>query len=170
VFKYLKSILNFREQKKQLVHILLLAFLLSFAIARLWSLGVGNGIYIFGYHIHHFYFGMMVLTAGGLLALLTEKKRYRRVAAGLMGWGMGWFADEIGLLLNCTTNNRPCLYAFPDTLDIIGSIALVIVLLLILVDYLEKFYAKKEIKKSRLAHNRAVVREPDMVDPSRSIE
>src|ERR1051326_208985 len=132
---YFKSIFNFRQQKKQLVHILLISFLLSFSVARMWSLVVGNAIYIGGYHIHHFYFGMMVLTAGGLFALLTERKQYRRVAAGLMGWGMGWFADEIGLLLNCTTNSRQCLYAFPDTMDVISSIALAIILVLVLVDF-----------------------------------
>ena len=89
-----------------MLYILLVSFLVFFGIARAWSLYVSNAIYFRGYHIHHFYFGMMVLTAGGLLALLTDRYRYRRVAAVLMGWGVGWFADEIGLLLNCTTNNR----------------------------------------------------------------
>ena len=140
---FLKSTFSFRQQKKQLVYILLISFLISFGIARSWSLYVGNAIYFRGYHIHHFYFGMVVLTAGGLFALLAEGNKYRRVAAVLMGWGIGWFADEIGLLLNCTTDHRPCLYAFPDTTDIVGSIALAIVLVVVLVDIVERKNARK---------------------------
>ena len=167
---YFKSIFNFRQQKKQLLHILLISFLIAFAIARAWSLYIGNSIYLWGYHIHHFYFGMMVLTVGGLLALLTERKKYRQVAAGLMGWGMGWFADEIGLLLNCTTANRTCIYAFPDTMDIVSTIALALVLILVLVDFLERGHVKKEALKAKAEHNRPALKERDITGRERSIE
>ncbi|MBI5530842.1 MAG: hypothetical protein HY918_05120 [Candidatus Doudnabacteria bacterium] len=134
ILRFLKSIFNFRHQKKQLLHIVLLSFLIFFTIARGWSLIIGNGIYFRGYHIHHFYFGTLALAAGGLMALLSENTKALRWAAGLIGLGIGLFADEIGLLLNCTTSNRICAYAFPDTSDIIGAIAFAILLLLVAVD------------------------------------
>lgn len=142
VFKFLKSIFNFRQQKKQLLHIVLLSFLVFFSIARGWSLVIGNSIFIHGYHIHHFYFGTLALAAGSLMALLSENAKALRWAAGLIGFGMGLFADEIGLLLNCTTATRECLYAFPDTSDIIGAIVLCFLLLLIAVDLHEKRNSK----------------------------
>jgi hypothetical protein len=134
IIKYLKSIFNFREHKKQLLHIVLLSFLVFFSIARGWSLIIGNSIFIHGYHIHHFYFGTLALAIGAIMALLSENKKALRWSAVLIGLGMGLFADEIGLLLNCTTASRICLYAFPDTSDIIGAIVLFILLLLVAVD------------------------------------
>ncbi|MFA5991614.1 MAG: hypothetical protein WC794_05230 [Candidatus Doudnabacteria bacterium] len=134
VIRYLKSIFNFREQKKQLLHIVLLSFLIFFSIARGWSLIIGNSIFIRGYHIHHFYFGTLSLAIGAIMALMSENKKALRWAAVLTGLGMGLFTDEIGLLLNCTTVTKICLYAFPDTSDIIGAIVLFMLLLLIAVD------------------------------------
>lgn len=171
MLNYVKSTFSFRQEKKLLLYILLIAFLLSFAVARAWSLGIGNGIYFEGFHIHHFYFGMLVLTVGGLLGLLSVRKSNRRVAAALMGIGMGLFADEIGLLLNCTTDNRICSYAFPDSLDIIGTISLTIVLVLILVDFLERSAVKSELKKnkSRPPEVTNPSTEPQIINPSKSI-
>ncbi len=100
-----------------------------------------------GYHIHHFYFGMVVLSIGGLIALLTNHKVVLRISSMLIGTGMGLFTDEIGLLLNCTSTNRQCIYYFPDTFDIIGSITLAIVSFMILADLIEKSYTKRKNKK-----------------------
>jgi hypothetical protein len=138
ILRFLKSIFNFRQQKKQLLHIVLLSFLVFFTIARGWSLIIGNGIYFRGYHIHHFFFGTLALAAGALMALLSENQKVLRWAAGFVGLGIGLFADEIGLLLNCTTTSRICAYAFPDTSDIIGAITLAILLVLIAVDISQK--------------------------------
>ncbi len=145
--RFFKSLFNYREPKKQLLHIVLLSFLVSFIIARLYSVYVGNSIYIGGYHIHHFYFGMIVLSIGGLVALLTNMKPVLRIASMLIGTGIGLFADELGLLLNCTSANRACTYYFPDTLDIIGSVALAIVSFIILADFVERSYTKRKNKK-----------------------
>jgi len=136
--KLLKSIFNFHEKKKQLLQLSLVAFLISFAVVRSYSVWVGGSIYIRGFQIHHFYFGMFILSIGGMLALLSEDRRIIQVASILMGVGIGLFADEIGLLLNCTTLTRRCAYAFPDSFDIIGSITLVFILILLLVDFLER--------------------------------
>jgi len=125
----------------------MVTFLVSFFVARAWSLFISNAIYIDGYHIHHFYFGMMALTAGGLASLLGRGKRALQIASVLMGVGMGLFADEIGLLLNCTTTSRLCAYAFPDTFDIIGIITVMFVLLLISVGFFESYNSRKKLLK-----------------------
>jgi len=141
--------LDIRRQNKQLMLIILIFFLLAFASARVYTMVVGNVIYIKGYHIHHFYFGTVALALGGILGVLNKTKKRLQMASALMGIGIGLFADEIGLLLNCTTNNRFCTYAFPDTGDIILTIALVIIFLILVIDsspYLEK-KAEKIISK-----------------------
>ncbi len=144
MLNFLKSVFNFREQKKQLLSIVLFTFFASFLVARGWSVFVSNAIYVKGYHIHHFYFGTLALVAGGLIALLSESTRKLKLAAVLIGSGMGLFADEMGLLLNCTTSYRECAYAFPDYLDIIGSIGLCIFLIIVIVEIADKAKTKKQ--------------------------
>lgn len=138
--KILKSIFDFRHPKKQLIHIILLSFLISFSAARMYSVFIVKGqLYIHGFHIHHFYFGMLALSIGGIVGLLGSGERLARFASILMGIGIGLFTDEIGLLLNCTTTNRECTYAFPDTFDIIGFISIAILAVVVLVDISEKY-------------------------------
>lgn len=147
LIRSVKSVFNYREPKKQLLHIVLISFLVSFLITRLYSTYVGNSIYIRGYHIHHFYFGMVVLSIGGLIGILTTQKGVLRISSMLIGTGIGLFADEIGLLLNCTTASKQCGYYFPDTFDIVGSITLAIVSFIILADFVEKSYNEKTKKE-----------------------
>jgi hypothetical protein len=146
MLKYIKSIFNYHEHKKQLLIIVLLSFLVAFSIARTYSLFIGHSIYIRGYHIHHFYFGMLVLSIGGVLGILSTRKRILQVAALLIGTGMGLFADEIGLLLNCTSDNRACVYAFANSFDIIFAIALAIVSVIVLTDLLDRRSQSKQKK------------------------
>ena len=89
----------------------------------------------------------IILAIGGVLGVLSQEKKALRVASIMLGVGMGLFADEIGLLLNCTTTYRQCTYAFPDILDIISTIAVVLLLLIVLVDLSERFYFSKKISK-----------------------
>lgn len=60
---------------------------------------IGSNIILFGYHIHHFYFGILLLCIGGWLAIVGSKYFSRTHAALLYGAGLGLFLDEIGLLL-----------------------------------------------------------------------
>lgn len=136
--KFIKSIFNIRDSKKRLLYIILLSFLLSFIVARIWSIYYGHSVYIRGFHIHHFYFGMLLLSVGGILGILSKTKEYLQAASLLIGAGIGLFADEIGLLLNCTTTNRVCAYAFPDTYDIIISISAVILISIVATSFVGK--------------------------------
>ncbi|HVY67342.1 MAG TPA: hypothetical protein VHA30_00375 [Patescibacteria group bacterium] len=143
MINFLKTLFNFREQKRQLLHIVLAGYLASYFTAHLWSLFVGNSIYIKGYQIHHFYFGTTLLAAGGLLGLLSDGTKNLRLAAALIGIGLGLFADEIGLLLNCTTRYHSCAYAFPDSGDWIAAISVALLLIFVLLDLNERSARKK---------------------------
>jgi hypothetical protein len=130
----IKRFFDIRKKNKQLLFIMLVFFLGSFAIARMFSVFVGKAIFIEGYHIHHFYFGTVALAFGGILGILNHSASRMRVASALLGIGIGLFADEIGLLLNCTTDNRNCTYFFPNTSDIILIIAIFIVFLITIIE------------------------------------
>lgn len=146
MIKFIKWVFNFREPKRQLLHIILVTFLFSFFMARAYSLFITHSIYIRGYHIHHFYYGMLFLSIGGVLGILSRKRRSLQFASILIGAGIGLFADEIGLLLNCTTEARVCAYAFPNVIDIVATITLAILLIIILTGLFDRFFHLKSGK------------------------
>lgn len=140
--KFLSDILNVRDERRQLLYIILFLFILSFLIARLISVYTGHSLFIRGYQIHHFYFGTIALSVGGILGTLSRTKWPLRFASGLIGIGIGLFGDEIGLLLNCTTQTQfhRCNYQFPDAFDFIIVIAVLIFFVLIMVGLMDKIY------------------------------
>lgn len=144
---FLKSALNIRESKRQRLIILLICFLVAFALAHAYSVYTGRSLYIEGYQIHHFYFGMLCSLVGGIIALLNRDTKALQAASGLIGVGLGLFADEIGLLLNCTTNNHFCAYAFPDSFDFIGTIALIIFLFILMIELFDRYKRRKAGQK-----------------------
>jgi len=79
----------------------LASFIASFAVARIFTtlnpnvvIMVGTGI-----HIHHFWYGILLLAVGGWLGLINRTERIDQLAAVLYGAGLGLIADEFGLLL-----------------------------------------------------------------------
>ena len=140
---FLKSLVDYRDGKKQLLHIILLAFIVSFATARVLSTSGGGELFIHGFHIHHFFWGMIALSFGGIIGILGSSHRTMQVASALVGMGIGVFADEIGLLLNCTTPARSCTYFFPDTYDIIVSIGITIILLIMTMELVARYQNRK---------------------------
>ena len=85
------------------------AFGISVGISRAIVLDVEKGkaifgyLYIKGYHIHHFYWGILLLISSSWLALIRYKRMHRRVFKGIasimFGGGLGLVTDEFGLLL-----------------------------------------------------------------------
>src|SRR6056297_3067589 len=64
------------------------------------KLYIGRNIIINGYHIHHFYFGVLLLAVAGWLSI-TRNKYFSKVKLAIMyGVGLGLFMDEIGMLLS----------------------------------------------------------------------
>jgi len=60
---------------------------------------IGRNIVLFGYHIHHFYFGVLLIALVGWLAITGTGRTSKERLAIIYGVGLGLFMDEIGLLL-----------------------------------------------------------------------
>jgi len=60
---------------------------------------IGRNLILFGHHIHHFYFGFILISFAGWSAIVGSPKIGKEKLAVLFGAGLGLFMDEIGLLL-----------------------------------------------------------------------
>jgi len=89
------------KPKPNLSILALIAFIVSFVIARTFTtLNPGTIILINGsIHVHHFWYGLAMLVVGGWLGISYEDERVNRLAAILFGAGGGLVGDEVGLLL-----------------------------------------------------------------------
>src|SRR3989442_14922555 len=78
------------------------AFILTAAGARLFSLVLPwvHWEPIPGLHIHHYVYGIFILTAAGYLALVFKSHRATLWIALLYGLGLGLTFDEFGMWLN----------------------------------------------------------------------
>src|SRR5207248_5768409 len=78
------------------------AFILTAAGARLFSLVLPwvHWEPIPGLHIHHYVYGIFILTAAGYLALVFKSDRATLWIALLYGLGVGLTFDEFGMWLN----------------------------------------------------------------------
>ena len=120
-----------------------MSFIGAFVLARFGTLEIGSVLYIKGFHIHHFFWGMLTLSIGGIIGILGKKHRTMQAASMLVGVGIGVFADEIGLLLNCTTPARDCQYFFADTYDIVVSIGIAIILIVMIVELVQRYQKRQ---------------------------
>lgn len=78
----------------------LISFIAAFAIARTFTafsphVVVGG----YGFRIHHFVYGIILLAIGGWLGISYDEERITRLAAVLYGAGGGLIGDEAGLIL-----------------------------------------------------------------------
>ncbi len=88
------------EPRAHLAALALVSFIASFAVARTYTTFFPSTIFITGgVHIHHFWYGLAMLAAGGWLGISYDDKEIERVAAILYGAGGGLIVDEAGLLL-----------------------------------------------------------------------
>ena len=121
--------------------VVFIAFLISFALARAVAYMLPSVNLIIGrYHIHHFYYGMILMISSNWIALVSNKPRLRLFAAALFGVGLGVFADEVGLLLTCTSPLMlQCNYYARVTLDFFIIIVGVFLSVLYLMPVLRRF-------------------------------
>lgn len=79
----------------------LISFVVSFAIARIFTtIRRSTVLRIAGFHIHHFWYGTILLAIGCVWIVISYKEeRIARPAAVLVGSGGGLIGDEVGLLL-----------------------------------------------------------------------
>ena len=78
----------------------LISFVGSFAVARIFTILSPRTVFITsGYHIHHFWYGIIMLAVGGWIGISYNEPRIDRIAAVIFGAGGGLIADEVGILL-----------------------------------------------------------------------
>jgi len=88
------------QPRPQFTILALGSFMISFAIARVFTYFYPGAVLISGeIHFHHFWFGLLLLAVGGWLGINYNRKEVDMVAAIIYGVGGGLIADEIGLLL-----------------------------------------------------------------------
>ena len=86
--------------KPNLSFIILVSFLASFAVARIFTYFFPSTVLMVqGFHIHHFWYGLALLTIGGWLGINYRDYQTERIAAIIFGVGGGLIGDEIGLLV-----------------------------------------------------------------------
>jgi hypothetical protein len=84
----------------------LLSFALSFAAARTFTTLSSQTIFsASGVHVHHFWYGIVMLAVGGWLGISYNDPRVDRVAAVIFGAGGGLIGDEVGILLTLRSEN-----------------------------------------------------------------
>ena len=93
------------KHKDKVSFIVLISFLLTFVIVRLYVLSAVFGVlddpylYIRGYHIHHLNYGIFIMAIAGFLALTYQEERNRRKIGIFYGIGLGLTFDEFGMWL-----------------------------------------------------------------------
>jgi len=89
-----------RAEKPNLSFIMLVFFLASFVVARVFTAFFPSvTLVVQGYHVHHFWYGLALLVIGGWLGINYRDDQTERVAAIVFGVGGGLVGDEIGLLM-----------------------------------------------------------------------
>ena len=91
------------SQLLELQFIITTSFLIAFNLSRAIVVTSGESkpsleLWVGNYHIHHFFFGILLLSISGWISLI-EQKKYKKLSAVLYGGGLGLFMDEFGLLL-----------------------------------------------------------------------
>jgi len=97
----MKVYLPLRRNASELVLIMMVAAILSLLSARLFleltnypQLGRGD------WHVAHTLWGGVLMVGGMMIGLVTHGERFKKVAAGTFGVGLGWFVDEMGKYLS----------------------------------------------------------------------
>lgn len=147
-FSDLKSLwyLDIVRRGKKTPFWVFISFLVTFLIARIFANFFSKlSLIINEYHIHHFYYGFILLIISSWIGLVTNKENMYKVSAILLGVGSGLFIDEVGLLLTCTSNLKVCDYYSRISFDIF----VIVIGMLLLMLYSGPFYRflKRKILK-----------------------
>lgn len=107
------------RRKKTAPFIILLTFVASFAIARLTALKFPDfALVVRAYHIHHFYYGVTLISIAAWVALVSNRPRLLTIASLFFGTGLGLVTDEIGLLFTCNSEGLDCNYYARGSFDL----------------------------------------------------
>ena len=120
-FKDLKSLwyLDIVRRNKKTPMLVFISFLITFLLARIFAnFWAKLSLIINFYHIHHFYYGFALLLLSNCILLVSDRDSLKKLSAVFMGIGAGLIIDELGLLLNCTSNGLICNYSSRISFDI----------------------------------------------------
>ena len=111
-----------------LTFIATLAFMASFFGSRLFATLYPDTVVMTGeIHIHHFWYGIGLLSVAGWIAIAWRTERLSRLCAVLYGLGAGFVGDEVGLLLTFGDYGTELTYPF-----FIAAMSLVIIMTLLI--------------------------------------
>lgn len=99
--------------KHSLSFLAALAFTAGFFGARVFHLVFPDTVIFIGpIHVHHFWYGLGLITLSGWLGIAYNGERRNRTYAVLFGLGLGFIGDEAGLLLTFGNYFSPLTYDF----------------------------------------------------------
>lgn len=85
---------------KKISFLILLSFLSSFFIARIYALLAAPMLIIKNIHIHHLNYGIIFLAVAGFLSFYLSNSKFRNKIIVLYGIGLGLTFDELALWLH----------------------------------------------------------------------
>jgi len=105
----------------------LLAFVVSFFTARIFAtLNPTVIVETGGIHLHHFWYGLAMVSVVGWLGIAHNDPRYVRAYAVVFGVGCGLIGDEVGLLLTLGDYLSPLTFVFFVLAVSLGSMAILL--------------------------------------------
>ncbi len=101
------------SHKHSLSFLAALAFTAGFFGARIFHLVFPDTMVFIGpIHVHHFWYGLALITLSGWLGIAYNSEKRNRTYAVLFGLGLGFIGDEVGLLLTFGNYFSPLTYDF----------------------------------------------------------
>ncbi len=96
-----------------LTFIATLAFVISFFGSRLFATLFPTTVVMQGgIHLHHFWYGIALISVAGWMGIAWRNERLYRLYAVLYGLGAGFVGDEVGLLLTFNNYQSELTYLF----------------------------------------------------------
>ena len=133
-----------------LTFIATLAFVVSFFGSRLFAtLLPGTVVMQGGIHLHHFWYGIALISVAGWMGIAWRTEKLYRLYAVLYGLGAGFVGDEVGLLLTFNNYESGLTYLF-----FVAAISFVIIATLFL---RYRAQLKEELLKLSLRERAAII-------------
>jgi hypothetical protein len=127
------------KRNKTTPFLIFVSLLFWFIVSRLFVMYFpGKSVFIKGYHIHHFFFGLILLSLAGYIAIVSKRAALERLSAIMYGSGAGMLLDEIGLFLTCGTMDKGCDYWARVTFDVF----IIVVSLFLAIIYFGPFWRR----------------------------
>jgi len=106
----------------------LLSFVTSFVAARAFAtLNPHVVVVTSGIHFHHFWYGLIMVVAGGWAGIVLALPTHKRICVVIFGLGTGLIGDEVGLLLTFGDYNSSLTFFFFVIVVTVGSMVVLLI-------------------------------------------